>query len=160
MFRVSRRFRATCVCSKRIPGSKGLVCLGGNASSCAGPASSALPCHSTHLLGESDGCSYLSKREGFLRCGPIRVGAHPELHALRNGAIMAMQHYASLIERMNMAKQLDRTTLSIPRELRRQSKIKAATLDVSLSSVVRELLARWVAGEIRIDAEQRPEQLL
>lgn len=160
MFLVSRSFRATFVWRKWFPESKGLLCLGGNSPASAGPASSALPCHSPHLLGARGGCPYFSKREGFLRPRPIRVGAHPDLHALRNGAIMAMHHYASLIERIHMAKQLDRTTLSIPRELRRQAKIKAATLDVSLSSVVRELLARWVAGEIRIDAEQRPERLL
>lgn len=69
-----------------------------------------------------------------------------------------MQHYVLLTERMNMARSLERTTLSIPRELRHQAKIKAVKLDVSLSAVVRELLARWVAGEIRIGVEQRPEQ--
>lgn len=35
----------------------------------------------------------------------------------------------------------------------RPIKIKAVTIGVPVSAVVRELLARWVAGELRTEAE-------
>jgi hypothetical protein len=59
---------------------------------------------------------------------------------------------------MHMDKRSPRTTLSIPPRLRYDAKVKAAMLDVSLSSVVRELLERWVAGEISIGAEQAADR--
>jgi hypothetical protein len=72
--------------------------------------------------------------------------------------MISIQHYILVTEDMDKVKPPTRTTLSIPRELRHRARIKAVMLDVSLSSVIRELLERWVAGEIRIGAEEAPEQ--
>ncbi len=80
------------------------------------------------------------------------------MHALRECDIILIQHYVWVTESMEMDKRSPRTTLSIPPQLRYHAKVKAVMLDVSLSSVVRELLERWVAGEIRIGAEEAAEQ--
>lgn len=45
---------------------------------------------------------------------------------------------------------MHRTTLNLPESLHRKAKIKAATESVPLSEVIRLLLARWVAGEARL----------
>lgn len=94
-----------------------------------------------------------------VRCDPAGRRGEPILRAMREGdSIILIQHYILLTEGMDMAKAPPRITLSIPRELRHRARIKAVMLDVSLSSVVRELLERWVAGEIRIGAEEAEKQ--
>jgi hypothetical protein len=57
-----------------------------------------------------------------------------------------------------MHKRPDRTTLTIPLELKRRARIKAVKLDVSLSAVVRELLELWLTGDIRISQEEKQVQ--
>ena len=58
-----------------------------------------------------------------------------------------------------MVKRPDRTTLSIPAELRRRARIKALEeLNSSLSAVIRELLERWLNGEIRLGQEEEQEE--
>jgi hypothetical protein len=93
------------------------------------------------------------------RCDPTGGGGQPVLRAMRErDTIKVIQHYAWSTASMDMDKRSPRTTLSIPPRLRYDAKVKAAMLDVSLSSVVRELLERWVAGEIRIGAEQAADR--
>jgi len=48
-------------------------------------------------------------------------------------------------------------TIVIPKEVHRAAKIKAATVDVSVSGVIRELLKRWVSGELKTEAERTNE---
>lgn len=47
---------------------------------------------------------------------------------------------------------MHRTTLNVPEDLFRQAKVKAASEDVPLSEVLRDLLARWVRGEVEVGA--------
>jgi hypothetical protein len=51
-----------------------------------------------------------------------------------------------------------RTTLYIPASLRRAARVKAIRLDTSLSAVIRELLERWLAGELKIRQEEEQEE--
>lgn len=47
---------------------------------------------------------------------------------------------------------MHRTTLNLPEELLRRTKVKAVREELSLSEAVRRLLDRWVAGEIGLDS--------
>jgi hypothetical protein len=58
---------------------------------------------------------------------------------------------------LSVTKRTDRTTFSIPADLRRRARIKAITLESNLSAVVRDLLERWVAGEIKTRQEEKGE---
>ena len=46
-----------------------------------------------------------------------------------------------------------RISIRVPESEHRPVRVKAADLGISVSDVVRELLARWVAGELKTDAE-------
>ena len=48
-----------------------------------------------------------------------------------------------------------RTTVNISERVLREARIKALREDVTVSEVVRELLARWVADEIELDRRER-----
>jgi hypothetical protein len=50
---------------------------------------------------------------------------------------------------------MHRTTLNVPDNLFRKAKVKAAAEGVPLSEVVRDLLGRWVTGEVDLDGEER-----
>lgn len=50
---------------------------------------------------------------------------------------------------------MHRTTLNIPNDLFRKAKVKAASEDLPLAEVVRNLLGRWVSGEVLLEAEER-----
>jgi hypothetical protein len=50
---------------------------------------------------------------------------------------------------------MHRTTLNFPDSLFRKAKVKAAAEGVPLSEVVRDLLGRWVTGEVDLDGEER-----
>ncbi len=56
-----------------------------------------------------------------------------------------------------MPERTDRTTITVPVDLRRQAKRKAVDLDVSLSAVIRELLEDWIAGKIKIRQEKESQ---
>lgn len=43
---------------------------------------------------------------------------------------------------------MHRTTINLPESVLHEAKIKALRQDVTVSEVIRDLLARWVAGEI------------
>jgi Arc/MetJ-type ribon-helix-helix transcriptional regulator len=46
---------------------------------------------------------------------------------------------------------MHRTTINLSESVLQQAKIKALREDVTVSEVIRELLARWVAGELDLD---------
>ena len=49
---------------------------------------------------------------------------------------------------------MHRTTINIPDSIFQRARIKALREDVTLTEVLRDLLARWVAGEIELAAEE------
>ena len=53
---------------------------------------------------------------------------------------------------------MHRTTINIPDSIFHRAKIKALREDVTVSEVLRDLLARWVAGEIKLAAEERTRE--
>ena len=55
---------------------------------------------------------------------------------------------------------MHRTTINIPDSIFHRAKIKALREGVTVSEAVRELLARWVAGEIRLSSEERSREEL
>jgi hypothetical protein len=55
---------------------------------------------------------------------------------------------------------MHRTTINIPDSIFHRAKIKALREDVTVSEAVRELLARWVSGEIRLSSEDRSREEL
>ena len=56
---------------------------------------------------------------------------------------------------------MHRTTINISERVFREARIKALREDVTVSEVVRDLLARWVAGEIEFgDRERAREELV
>lgn len=56
---------------------------------------------------------------------------------------------------------MHRTTINISEEVFREARIKALREGVTVSEVVRDLLARWVAGEIELgDREHSRDKLL
>lgn len=50
---------------------------------------------------------------------------------------------------------MHRTTINVSERVFRQAKIKALREDVTVSEVVRELLARWVDDEIELERSDR-----
>jgi len=50
---------------------------------------------------------------------------------------------------------MHRTTISVSKRVLQEAKIKALREDVTVSEVVRELLARWVADEIDLQPGKR-----
>lgn len=50
---------------------------------------------------------------------------------------------------------MQRTTVNLPEGVLRQAKIKALREKVTVSEVIRELLARWAADEIDLDPGKR-----
>jgi hypothetical protein len=55
---------------------------------------------------------------------------------------------------------MHRTTIDMPEAIFHQARIKALREDVTVSQVVRDLLARWVAGEINLTAQDRDHEEL
>ena len=49
---------------------------------------------------------------------------------------------------------MHRTTINVSESVFQQARIKALREDVTVSEVVRNLLARWVAGEIDLSARE------
>jgi hypothetical protein len=49
---------------------------------------------------------------------------------------------------------MHRTTLNVPDSLFRKAKVKAAAEGMPLSEVVRDLLGRWVTGEVDLEGEE------
>ena len=52
---------------------------------------------------------------------------------------------------------MHRTTLNLSERVLQQAKIKALREHLTVSEVIRDLLARWVAGEIRVNPTDRAE---
>jgi len=55
---------------------------------------------------------------------------------------------------------MHRTTINLPDDIVQRARVKALREDVTVSQVLRELLARWVAGEINLAAEERTREEL
>jgi hypothetical protein len=55
---------------------------------------------------------------------------------------------------------MHRTTINVSESVFQQARIKALREDVTVSEVVRDLLARWVAGEIDLSARERTREQL
>ena len=55
---------------------------------------------------------------------------------------------------------MHRTTINIPEPIFRRARIKALREDVAVSKVIRDLLARWVAGEIELTSGERSREKL
>ena len=55
---------------------------------------------------------------------------------------------------------MHRTTINLSEPVYQQARIKALREDVTVSEVVRDLLARWVAGEIDLSAQDRSRDKL
>ncbi len=53
-----------------------------------------------------------------------------------------------------MTEQLTRTSITLPKDLKRKARIKATLQDTNLSEVIRELLTNWTEGK---DQEQSQE---
>jgi predicted HicB family RNase H-like nuclease len=53
-----------------------------------------------------------------------------------------------------MAKRPDKVTLSIPPDLKRRAKVQAAWEGKSLSSIVTELLEKWLAEKEKASADK------
>jgi len=52
---------------------------------------------------------------------------------------------------------MHRTTLNVSERVFQQAKIKALRDDLTVSEVIRDLLVRWVAGEIQVSSTDRAE---
>ena len=46
-----------------------------------------------------------------------------------------------------MTEQLTRTSITLPKELKRKARVQATLRDTNLSEVIRELLTKWTEGE-------------
>jgi hypothetical protein len=56
---------------------------------------------------------------------------------------------------------MHRTTINISESVFQQARIKAIREQVTVSEVIRELLARWVAGEVQLESgAQTPDRLI
>jgi len=55
---------------------------------------------------------------------------------------------------------MHRTTINVPDAVFHRARIKALRENVTVSEVLRDLLARWVAGEISIGSEERSREEL
>ena len=55
---------------------------------------------------------------------------------------------------------MHRTTINVSESVFQEARIKALREDVTVSEVVRDLLARWVAGEIDLSVQQRTRDRL
>ncbi|MEJ2735454.1 MAG: hypothetical protein P8189_18125 [Anaerolineae bacterium] len=55
---------------------------------------------------------------------------------------------------------MHRTTINVSESVFQQARIKALREDVTVSEVVRDLLARWVAGELDLSAQNRSRDRL
>ena len=54
-----------------------------------------------------------------------------------------------------------RTTIHIPESLLQRARIKALREQVTVSEVIRDLLSRWVGGQVQLGSEaQTPERLV
>jgi hypothetical protein len=53
-----------------------------------------------------------------------------------------------------MEDHMHRTTINVPEAVFQQARIKAFQENVAVSEVIRDLLARWVAGEIELSSEE------
>ena len=53
---------------------------------------------------------------------------------------------------------MHRTTINFSEQVLQQAKLKALRENVTVSEVLRELLARWVAGEIDLDAGKQSRE--
>ena len=51
-----------------------------------------------------------------------------------------------------------KTTIRMPKDLNKAARIKAIETDTTLSDVVREFLALWVAGKIELPAQGEKHQ--
>ena len=50
---------------------------------------------------------------------------------------------------------MHRTTINVPESVYRQARIKALQENVTVSEVIRELLACWVTGELELDTRSQ-----
>ncbi len=55
---------------------------------------------------------------------------------------------------------MHRTTINVPESIFRRARIKALREDVAVSEVIRDLLARWVSGEIDLASEPSSRERL
>lgn len=55
---------------------------------------------------------------------------------------------------------MHRTTINVPEPLFQQARIKALRQSVAVSEVIRHLLARWVAGDIKLSSEEESREKL
>ena len=55
---------------------------------------------------------------------------------------------------------MHRTTINVPESIFHRARIKALRENVAVSEVIRDLLARWVAGEIDLASKERSREKL
>jgi hypothetical protein len=55
---------------------------------------------------------------------------------------------------------MHRTTINVPESIFQRARIKALRENVAVSEVIRDLLARWVAGEIKLASRERSREKL
>ena len=55
---------------------------------------------------------------------------------------------------------MHRTTINVPESIFQRARIKALRENVAVSEVIRDLLARWVAGEIGLAFKERSREKL
>jgi len=59
-----------------------------------------------------------------------------------------------------MPANMHRTVINVPQETFQRARIKALREGTNVSEVIRRLLARWVAGEVRLTEESSREKLV
>ena len=53
-----------------------------------------------------------------------------------------------------MSDQLTRTSITLPKDLKRKARVKATLQDTNLSEVIRGLLAQWTEGEKQEESQK------
>jgi hypothetical protein len=59
-----------------------------------------------------------------------------------------------------MNENMHRITIDVPESIFQRARIKALRENVAVSEVIRDLLARWVAGEIELASKERSREKL
>ena len=55
---------------------------------------------------------------------------------------------------------MHRITINVPESIFQRARIKALRENVTVSEVIRDLLARWVAGEVELASKERSREKL
>jgi predicted DCC family thiol-disulfide oxidoreductase YuxK len=68
--------------------------------------------------------------------------------------------YTQGTETHKWSENMHRITINVPESIFQRARIKALRENVAVSEVIRDLLARWVAGEIELASKERSREKL